>query len=98
MLFDYAFQLSEEAIFNLPKGWQIDALPESKEYENQAGSCKVSISYSENILSVHRNFVFVQPFWGADAYSLVKDLFAQRQNMSGSSIILSKVTSDSETD
>ncbi|MCH7690130.1 MAG: DUF3857 domain-containing protein [candidate division Zixibacteria bacterium] len=97
LLFDYAFQLSEEAIFTLPKGWQVDALPDSKEYENQAGSCRVSISYSANILSVHREFVLIQPFWGVDAYSLVKDLFQQRQNMSGSSIILSKATSVSET-
>jgi len=98
LLFDYAYQLTEEAIFNLPESWQIDALPDSKEFENQAGSCRVSISYSENILSVHREFVLIQPFWGADAYPLVKDLFQQRQNMSGSSIILSKTTNNSEVD
>lgn len=98
LLFDYAFELYEEAIFTLPEGWQIDALPDSKEFETQAGSCRVSISYSENILSVHREFVLIQPFWGADAYSLIKDLFQQRQNMSGSSIILSKKTNVSEAD
>ncbi|MCP4704080.1 MAG: DUF3857 domain-containing protein [candidate division Zixibacteria bacterium] len=90
ILFKYGHQSRESAQIELPEGWVVEALPNDTIFANIAGECGVQFNNFGNILNVQSYFILQSPFWTADQYSIIKNLFQTREDLSDLIIVLKK--------
>jgi len=90
ILFKYAHQIRESAQFEIPDGWIVEGLPEPRTFESAVGKCTISIANFGNQLSVQRLFCLNSPFWVAENYSFVKELYQNLQDMSSVIVVLAQ--------
>jgi len=90
ILFKYAHQTRESAQLELPEGWAIEALPNDTIFANIAGECGVQFTNFGNMLNVQSYVVLKSPFWKADQYPIIKELYQTRENFSDLIVVLKK--------
>ncbi len=79
IVFDYAYELVDVLHMELPRGWEIEALPKAFEFENDVGLCEANFFMTGNLFSVQRKFRLNRPVWQAGDYDKVCNLFKNQQ-------------------
>ncbi len=94
ILFDYAFKLNESVQITIPEGYALEALPKDAVFENPVGKCAVQFILVGNTLSAQRTFSLNAPFWSAQNYDLIKQLFQAQADLSGEIAFLTKAADE----
>ncbi len=89
----FIFQVSlpvvtSEYSVTIPEGWQVEALPTDTVLSNEVGECAVKFVTFGNTLTVQRTFTLNGPFWYADQYASVQELYQWRQDVASSIVML----------
>ncbi|RPH90868.1 MAG: hypothetical protein EHM72_18635 [Calditrichaeota bacterium] len=97
IIFDYAKELTEIVRITLPPEWQVEALPEPITFSNNVGLCQITFESFEqsNLLNVQYRFILNSPFWKAESYADVRNLFEYRQTIEDQIVSL-KIKEDKE--
>ena len=66
--------------FTLPEGWETEALPGDTIFENEVGICGVTFNVIGGKLTIQRKFELRSPFWSANEYDMVRDLYLARES------------------
>jgi hypothetical protein len=91
ILFDYAFKLNESIQVAIPEGYALEALPQDSVFENPVGKCAVQFLLVGNTLSAQRTFTLNAPFWSAQNYDLIRELFQAQSDLSGEIVFLTSI-------
>jgi len=92
ILLDYAHRRQDIASYSLPDSYTIEALPNDTTFANDVGVCRVSFSQEGDSLVAKRDFELTFPYWHADQYPIVKDLYGSVRQFDNLIVILSKAT------